>query len=77
MQNLALAVLLAEQQKRCQGPGGAVAERRSGLCRKGHDRNAWRRKAATPRRKATRRRYGRRTPINLRLHAESTYGREG
>ena len=70
MQNLALAVLLAEH-KRCQCPCGAVAERRSDLCRKCRDRSAWRRKAATSRRKATRRRYGHRTRTNLRLHAES------
>jgi hypothetical protein len=76
MHNLAATVLLAEQ-KRCQCPCGAVAERRSGLCRKCRDRNAWRRKAATPRRKATRRRFGRRTRTNLRLHAESTIGMKG
>jgi hypothetical protein len=76
MHNLAVTVLLAEQ-KRCQCPCGAIAERRSGLCRKCHDRNAWRRKAASPRRKATRRRFGRRSRTNSRLHAETTTGMEG
>ena len=77
MQNLALTVLLAEHKRR-QCPCGAVAERRSGLCRKCHDRGAWRRKTtATHRRKATRRQIGRRTRTLSRLLAEMTTGMEG
>ena len=76
MRNLAVAVILADQRRR-QCPCGAVADRPFGLCRKCQDRNAWRRKAASPRRKATRRRFGRRTRTNSRLHAETTTGMEG
>jgi Tfp pilus assembly protein PilX len=77
MHNLALTVLLAEH-KRSQCPCGAVAERRSGLCRKCHDRNAWRRKTtSTHRRKATRRRTGRRSRNASWLHTELTTRMEG
>ena len=76
MHNLALTVLLADQ-KRVPVPVWCCRRPALGLCRKCQDRNAWRRKTTTPRRKTTRRRYGRRTRTNLRLHAESTYGMEG
>ena len=59
MHNLALTVILAEQKCR-QCPCGAVADRPFGLCRKCQDRNAWRRKTTSKRRKATRGRIGRR-----------------
>ena len=60
MHNLALIVILAEPRRR-QCPCGAVADRRSGICRKCQDRNAWRRKATAKQRKATRR------PVSRRL----------
>jgi hypothetical protein len=59
MHNLALAVILADQRRR-QCPCGAVADRPVGLCRKCQDRNAWRRKTTTPRRKTSRRGFARR-----------------
>jgi hypothetical protein len=55
MHNLALTVILADQRRR-QCPCGAVADQPFGLCRKCQDRNAWRRKATSARRKAVRRR---------------------
>lgn len=55
MHNLALIVILAEQRRR-QCPCGAVADRRSGFCRKCQDRNAWRRKTTSARRKIASRR---------------------
>jgi hypothetical protein len=55
MHNLALIVILAEQRRR-QCPCGAAADRRSGLCRKCQDRNAWRRKTTSAHRKVARRR---------------------
>ena len=55
MHNLALAVALTELRRR-QCPCGAMAEHRDGLCRKCQARNTWRRKAASNRRKSTRRR---------------------
>jgi hypothetical protein len=66
MHNLALAVILADQ-RRCQCPCGAVAERPFGLCRKCQDRNAWRRKAISTHRKATHRKTARRR-ITRRVH---------
>jgi hypothetical protein len=70
MQHLALTILLADQRQ-CQCPCGAVADRPFGLCRKCQDRKAWRRKSATTRRrKATRRRPRRRT------HTETITRRE-
>jgi hypothetical protein len=59
MHNFALAVILAEQRRR-QCPCGAVADRPHGLCRKCQDRNAWRRKITTSRRKTSRRGFARR-----------------
>ena len=55
MHNLALIVILAEQRRR-QCPCGAVVDRPFGLCRKCQNRNAWRRKTTSGRRKAIRRR---------------------
>ena len=55
MHNLALIVILSEQRRR-QCPCGAAADRRSGLCRKCQDRNAWRRKTTSNHRKPHRRR---------------------
>jgi hypothetical protein len=55
MHNLALTVILADQRRR-QCPCGAVADRPFGLCRKCQNRNAWRRKTTSGRRKAIRRR---------------------
>jgi hypothetical protein len=55
MHNLALTVILADQRRR-QCPCGAVADRPFGLCRKCQNRNAWRRKTTSVRRKAIRRR---------------------
>jgi hypothetical protein len=66
MHNLALAVILAEQRRR-QCPCGAVADRRLGFCRKCQDRNAWRRKTTTPRRKTSRRGFARRVHDAARL----------
>ena len=66
MHNLALIVALAAQRRR-QCPCGAVAERPFGCCRKCQARNAWRRKTATPRRKANRRRSARRVHNNARF----------
>ena len=60
MHNLALIVILAEQRRR-QCPCGAVADRRSGICRKCQDRNAWRRKTTSAHRKAGRRHRGHRS----------------
>lgn len=83
MHNLALIVALAAQRRR-QCPCGAVAERPFGFCRKCQARNAWRRKTATPRRKATRRRSTRRIHDGARfltyvptLSAISINGMEG
>ena len=59
MHNLALIVILSEQRRR-QCPCGAAADRRSGLCRKCQDRNAWRRKTTSTHRKTARRRISRR-----------------
>jgi hypothetical protein len=66
MHNLALAVILADQ-RRCQCPCGAVADRPFGLCRKCRDRNAWRRKAISTRRKTTHGKTARRR-ISRRVH---------
>ena len=68
--NLALTIVLTEQKRR-QCPCGAVADRPFGLCRKCQDRNAWRRKAASSRRKAPRRRNGHRVRKAARI-----FGRE-
>ena len=76
MHNLALAIILTEQRHR-QCPCGAVADRPHGLCRKCQDRNAWRRKTASTRRKATRRRFGRRARNLTRLLADMIGGMEG
>jgi hypothetical protein len=68
MHNLALAVILADQRRRqCQC--GAVADRPVGLCRKCQDRNAWRRKTTTPRRKTGRRGFARRVDDAARFLA--------
>ena len=69
MHNLALIVALAAQRRR-QCPCGAVSERPFGICRKCQARNAWRRKTATPRRKATRGRSARRVHDGARLLAD-------
>ena len=66
MQNLALAVILADQRRR-QCLCGAVADRPFGLCRKCQNRNAWRRKADSANRKSTHRKTGRRR-IAGRVH---------
>jgi hypothetical protein len=66
MHNLALAVILADQRRR-QCPCGAVADRPFGLCRKCHDRNAWRRKTTSTHRKTTHRKSARRR-IGRRVH---------
>ena len=76
MHNLALTVILAEQRRR-QCPCGAVADQPFGLCRKCQDRNAWRRKTTSTRRKATRRRFGRRTRNVTRLFTDVFTGMEG
>ena len=70
MHNLALIVALAAQRRR-QCPCGAVAERPFGCCRKCQARNAWRRKTATPRRKANRRRSARRVHNSARFLADA------
>jgi hypothetical protein len=70
MHNLDLIVTLAEQRRR-QCPCGAVAERPFGCCRKCQARNAWRRKTATPRRKANRRRSARRVHHRARFLADA------
>lgn len=70
MHNLALIVALAAQRRR-QCSCGAVAERPFGCCRKCQARNAWRRKTATPRRKANRRRSARRVHNNARFLADA------
>jgi predicted ATP-dependent serine protease len=75
MQHLALTILLADQRQ-CQRPCGAVAERPFGLCRKCRDRNAWRHKSATTRREATRRRTRRRTHTHNRPPAATITGME-
>ena len=76
MHNLALTVILAEQRRR-QCPCGAVADRPFGLCRKCQDRNAWRRKTTSTRRKATRRRFGRRARNVARPFTDVFTGMEG
>jgi hypothetical protein len=75
MHNLALTVVLTEQRRR-QCPCGAVADRPLGLCRKCQDRNAWRRKTTSTRRKGARRRNGRRIRKISRLFADMLNGRE-
>ncbi len=76
MHNLAVAVILTEQRHR-QCPCGAVADRPRGLCRKCQDRNAWRRKTSSTRRKATRRRFGRRARNLTRIFADVFTETEG
>ena len=66
MRNLALAIILADQRRR-QCPCGAIADRPFGLCRKCQDRNAWRRKAISTRRKTTHSKTARRR-ISHRVH---------
>lgn len=60
MNNLALISALTEQKRR-QCPCGAVANPLTGLCRKCHARNAWRRKTISDGRKTARPRHTRRT----------------
>ena len=74
MRNLALAIILADQRRR-QCPCGAVADRPLGLCRKCQDRNAWRRKTTSTRRKGARRN-GRRIRKVSQLFADMLNGRE-
>jgi len=69
MHNLALIVILAEQRRR-QCPCGAVADRPFGLCRKCQDRNAWRRKTTSSRRKTARRWIARRARNVVRFLAD-------
>jgi hypothetical protein len=69
MHNLALTIILAEQRRR-QCPCGAVADRPLGLCRKCQDRNAWRRKTTSPRRKVARRRLSHRARRVARFFAD-------
>jgi hypothetical protein len=69
MHNLALIVALAEQRRR-QCSCGAIADPRTGLCRKCQDRNAWRRKATSARRKTSRRRFARRIRTVARFLAD-------
>jgi len=65
-----LIVALAEQRRR-QCPCGAIADTRTGLCRKCQDRNAWRRKTTSARRKTSRhRRLARRVRTVARFLAD-------
>jgi hypothetical protein len=75
MHNLALIVVLAEQRRR-QCPCGAVADRPFGLCLKCRDRNAWRRKGVSNRRRGTRRRRGHRTRNVTRTFFDAVTGEE-
>jgi hypothetical protein len=71
MQHPDLLAALAEDRRR-QCPCGAMAEEAFGLCRKCHARFAWRRKTASRRHQAARKRVGRRVRRVARLLTGTT-----
>jgi hypothetical protein len=65
----ALAIATANGKHR-QCKCGAIADPLTGVCRKCHGRNAWRRKTTTPRRKSNRHRLARRVHDVARVLAD-------